>query len=98
MGKPHLVVLALGAALLASVVPYALQLSAPRSLSKPVFSVLLSLEPAVATLADWSLLPQEIGLVAVAAIAVAVPAGVGSTPTAGPHRVETVTDRYRPEA
>ena len=98
LAEPRLVLVAFGAAVLASVVPYTLQLSALRRLSAPVFGVLLSLEPAVATLAGWLLLSQDVGPVAVAAIAVVVLAGVGSTVSAGPRRVDTGTDRYRPEA
>jgi inner membrane transporter RhtA len=96
--QPHLLLVALGAAVLASVVPYTLQLSALRRLSAPVFGVLLSLEPAVATLAGWLLLSQDVGPVAVAAIAVVVLASVGSTVAAAPRRAEVVVDRYRPEA
>lgn len=98
VGEPRLVVVAVGAAVLASVVPYTLQVSALRRLSAPVFGVLLSLEPAVATLAGWLLLSQDVGPVAVAAIAVVVLASVGSTVFAAPRRVEPVADRYRPEA
>ncbi|HWO67316.1 MAG TPA: EamA family transporter, partial [Umezawaea sp.] len=98
LAEPRLLLVAFGAAVLASVVPYTLQLSALRRLSAPVFGVLLSLEPAVATLAGWLLLSQDVGPVAVAAIAVVVLASVGSTVSAGPRRADSGTDRYRPEA
>jgi inner membrane transporter RhtA len=44
-----------------------------------VFGVLLSLEPAVATLAGWLLLDQGIGAVGLVAIGGVVLASVGST-------------------
>ncbi len=77
--QPSMLLLALGTALLASVVPYSLEMSALRRLPKRAFGVLLSLEPVVATLAGWLLLSQRVGPVAVAAIAVVVLASVGST-------------------
>jgi inner membrane transporter RhtA len=98
LAEPRLVLVAVGVAVLASVVPYTLQLSALRRLSAPVFGVLLSLEPAVATLAGWLLLSQDVGPVAVAGIAVVVLAGAGSTISAVPRGAEAVADRYRPEA
>ena len=58
-GRPHLLLLALGTAVLASVVPYTLELAALRRAPRRVFGVLLSLEPAVATLAGWVLLGQR---------------------------------------
>jgi inner membrane transporter RhtA len=79
---PHLLPLALAMALLASVVPYSLELAALRRLPPRVFGVLLSLEPAIATLAGWLLLGQGIGAVGLAAIAGVVVASVGSTLTA----------------
>jgi inner membrane transporter RhtA len=83
-GRPHLLLLALATAVLASVVPYTLELAAMRRAPRRVFGILLSLEPAVATLAGWLLLGQRAGLVAVAAVAVVILASTGSTLTAGP--------------
>ncbi|HEX5741870.1 MAG TPA: EamA family transporter [Pilimelia sp.] len=80
--EPRLILLALGTGLLASVIPYSLELSALRRLPRAVFGVLLSLEPATATLAGWLLLGQEVGPVTVAGIAVVAAASVGSTATA----------------
>ncbi|WNV88192.1 EamA family transporter [Umezawaea sp. Da 62-37] len=84
--QPHLLLFALGTALLASVVPHSLQLSALRALPRPVFGVLLSLEPAVATLTGWLLLSQDAGPVTAAAVTVVVLASVGSTLSAAPKR------------
>jgi inner membrane transporter RhtA len=79
MVRPHLFLIALGTGLTASVIPYSLELSALRRLPRRVFGVLLSLEPAVATVAGWLLLSQRVGPAAGAAIAMVVAAGVGST-------------------
>jgi inner membrane transporter RhtA len=73
---------ALGMAVLASVVPYTLELAALRRAPRRVFGILLSLEPAVATLAGWILLGQRTGPIAIAAIAVVIAASVGATLTA----------------
>ncbi|GID98137.1 DMT family transporter [Amorphoplanes digitatis] len=77
--SPHLLLLALGTGLLASVIPYTLEMSALRRLPRPVFGVLLSLEPAVAALAGWLLLSQSLSLQAVAGVAIVVLASIGST-------------------
>jgi inner membrane transporter RhtA len=51
----------LGIAVLSSVLPYSLELSALRHLSAQVFGILLSLEPAVAALAGLVVLDQRLG-------------------------------------
>jgi inner membrane transporter RhtA len=76
---PHLMPLAFGMALLASVVPYSLELAAMRRAPKRVFGILLSLEPAVATMAGWLLLGQHAAPVALAAVVIVVAASIGST-------------------
>jgi inner membrane transporter RhtA len=81
---PHLLLLVAGTALLASVVPYTLEFAALRRLPERVFGVLLSLEPAVATLAGWLLLGQRTPAVGLLAVGVVVSASVGSTLTARP--------------
>jgi inner membrane transporter RhtA len=77
-GRPHLLLIALGTALLGSVVPYTLELAAMRRAPRRVFGILLSLEPAVAALAGWLLLGQRTGPVAIAGIAVVIFAATGS--------------------
>lgn len=84
-GDPVLVGLALVTALLASVVPYTLELSALRRLPAPVFSILLSLEPAFAALFGWILLGQESGMLRNLAIVLVILASAGVTLT-GPRR------------
>src|SRR4051794_21011157 len=79
VGRPDLLLLAAVTGLLASVVPYTLELSALRRLPPRVFGVLLSLEPAVAALAGWALLAQPLGAPEAVAVGVVVVASVGST-------------------
>lgn len=79
---PELAGLILGVALLSSVVPYTLELGALRRLSKPAFSVLLSLEPVFAAAVAWVMLDQTFGWLRAAAIALVVAASVGTTRTA----------------
>ena len=77
--RPSLLLVALGTALMASVVPYSLEFAAMRRLPKRTFGILLSLEPAVATLAGWLVLGQRVGPLAILAILAVVSASVGST-------------------
>ncbi len=85
-----------GIALLSSVLPYSLELTALRRLSARVFGVLLSLEPAVAALAGLVVLgqalsrPQLLGLACVMAASASV---MGSRDSAGvtPDREPGVT-------
>jgi inner membrane transporter RhtA len=62
-------------------VPYSLEFAAMRRLPRRNFGILLSLEPAVATLAGWLVLGQTVGALAVVAIIAVVGASVGSTLT-----------------
>lgn len=71
--------LALGTALLASVLPYSLELAALRSLPPAIFGILLSLEPVFAALAGLLFLGQELGALPTAAIALVVCASIGTT-------------------
>ena len=86
----------IGTSLLASVVPYSSELAALRHLPEQVFSVLLSLEPAIAALAGWALLGQETGLMRWVAIILLITASIGITQTTGgsAHSDET-SDFYR---
>jgi inner membrane transporter RhtA len=88
MGSPRLALLAAGTGLLASVIPYSLELSALRRLPARVFGVLLSLEPAIAATAGWLLLNQDQGPWEWVAVAVVVAASAGSTLTAEPRKSE----------
>ena len=83
-GRPYLMLIAPGTAVLASVLPYTLELAAMRRAPRRVFGILLSLEPAVATLAGWALLGQRTSPAALAAITAVVLASAGAALTAQP--------------
>ena len=82
------VTLGLGAvvALMSSVLPYSLELRALRSLPTSTFAVLMSLGPAIATLAGFLVLDQRLAPVELAAIALVIVASVGAVRTAPPPR------------
>jgi inner membrane transporter RhtA len=80
--RPHLMLIAVGTAVLASMVPYTLELAAMRRAPRRVFGILLSLEPGVATLAGWVLLGQRTPPAAIAAIALVVLASAGAAMSA----------------
>jgi inner membrane transporter RhtA len=94
-GRPGPMLLALGVALLASVVPYTLEFAAMRRAPRRVFGILLSLDPALATLAGWLLLGQRSSPVAIAAVAVVITASVGSTLSARDSIPSTAPPRSR---
>jgi inner membrane transporter RhtA len=75
--------LATGAAVgvLGSAIPYSLELEALRRLSSRVFGVLLSLDPAIAALAGFVILGQDLGPREITGIALVVAASVGASAT-----------------
>ena len=93
VGRPGPMLLALGVALLASVVPYTLEFAAMRRAPRRVFGILLSLDPALATLAGWLLLRQHSSPVAIAAVAVVIAASVGSTLSARDSKIKVAKSR-----
>jgi inner membrane transporter RhtA len=78
LGDPRLLAAGLGVGLLASAVPYTLELEAMRKLPPHVFGVLLSLQPAVAALVGLVFLGEHLQLRAVIAIALVVVASAGA--------------------
>ncbi|GAB3595459.1 EamA family transporter [Microbacterium tumbae] len=76
-GDPPLLLLALATSLLGSVIPYTLELAALRRVPQRVFGILLSLEPATATLAGWLLLGQAASPLRLIAICFVIAASVG---------------------
>jgi inner membrane transporter RhtA len=74
-------ILVLGAlvGLLSSVIPYTCELVALRTLRPAVFSILMSLEPAVAALAGLIVVHELLGPLQLAAMACVVAASVGAT-------------------
>jgi inner membrane transporter RhtA len=79
---PDLLALGLGVALLSSVIPYSLELEALRRMPARVFGVLMSLEPALAALAGFLVLGQDVRPVEALAIALVVAASAGAARTA----------------
>lgn len=79
---PRVLGLGLAMAVLASVVPYTLELRALRHLQRKTFSILVALEPAVGSVVGFVLLDQHLGPASLVAIALVVAAGVGATVTA----------------
>jgi inner membrane transporter RhtA len=81
--SPALLLLAVaGVALLFPVLPYALEMTALRRMPQRVFSVLVSLDPAISALVGLVVLGQLLGGVQLAGIGCVVAASVGATLTA----------------
>lgn len=78
----RLLALAAGTALLASVLPYTLELTALRRLPRHVFGIMLSLEPVVALLAGVLLIGQDATPLRITAAVLVVAASAGVTLTA----------------
>jgi inner membrane transporter RhtA len=81
---PHVVAVGLAVAALASAIPYLLELLALRLVSAATFSILLSLEPAIAALIGLIVLGQALGALEVAAVGCVVVASAGAARTASP--------------
>lgn len=79
--KPEYLALAAGVGLLSSAIPYALEMEALRKVPPKVFSILMSLEPAVAALVGLVLLGEILGVKQWLAIGCVVAASIGSTRT-----------------
>ncbi|MEH0986109.1 EamA family transporter [Micromonospora sp. CPCC 205556] len=82
--QPGVLALGAGLALLASVLPYTLELLALRRLATSTFAVLMSLGPALAALAGWLVLGQELHATEVLAIGLVIAASVGAVRAASP--------------
>ena len=79
LDQPLVVATGVTVALLSSVIPYALELTALRRLPTRVFGVLMSLEPAAAALSGFVLLGQALGSAELAALALVSIASLGVT-------------------
>ena len=77
--QPELLGAMLAVALASSVLPYSLELEALRRLPKRVFGVLMSLEPAVAALAGFVVLDQDLAARDWIAIGLVVIASAGAS-------------------
>ena len=76
---PRLLLSGLGVALLSSAIPYSLELEALRKLPARVFGVLMSVEPAVAALAGFVVLGEQLGSRSIAAIFLVTVAAAGAS-------------------
>ncbi len=85
---PRLLALGLVMALLSSAIPFSLELVALRSLPTRVFGVLMSMEPAVASLVGFVALRETLALRSLIAIALVTLASVGSSRAASPSKRE----------
>jgi inner membrane transporter RhtA len=82
---------AAGVALLSSAVPWSLEMEALRRVPAGVFSILMSMEPAVAALAGWALLHEHLLVRQWCGIAVVVVASAGAAATSARARAELST-------
>lgn len=80
--SPNVLLLGVVVALLASVIPYSLELRALKTLPPKTFGVALALEPAAAALAGALLLGQHLSGASLLAIGLVITAGIGSAVTA----------------
>jgi inner membrane transporter RhtA len=75
---PDVLLIGAGVAILSSVIPYSAEFEALRLMPEHVFGVLLSLEPAVAALAGYLVLDQDLGARELAGIACVMAATAGA--------------------
>ncbi|MBE9110245.1 EamA family transporter [Nodosilinea sp. LEGE 07298] len=75
--SPHILLLGLGVALLASTLPYSLEMAALRRMPVNVFGVLMSLEPAIAAALSFLWLGETLTLAMVGAIGLVMIAAAG---------------------
>ena len=92
LGRPHVLAGGLAVAVLSSLVPYSLEIVALRRLSAATFGLLMSLEPALATLAGVLVLGQDLTALLAFAVVMVIGASVGTTLAAnrGARRPEPV--------
>jgi inner membrane transporter RhtA len=79
---PRILLFGAAVALLSSTLPYAFELLALRRLPAATFSILMSLAPAIATIAGFVILGQEFTPVAAVAIALVIAASIGAVRSA----------------
>ena len=87
---PRSLGLGLAMAVLASVIPYSLELRAFERMSKRTFSILTALEPAIGALVGWLVLGQHLHPVSLVGVALVVAAGIGATADAPEPRPDDV--------
>ena len=79
--QPWVLLVGLGVGVLSSTIPYGLELVARRSIPSGTFSVLMSLEPAVAALSALVILGELLSAVEVVAMGCVIVASIGATRT-----------------
>lgn len=78
---PSTIGLGLAVALMSSVLPYTLELLALRRLPAPTFAILMSAEPAIAAVAGFFVLHQDLSFTDALAIAMVIAASMGAVRT-----------------
>ena len=81
--EPGILLLGAAVALLSSTLPYAFELLALRRLPASTFAILMSLAPAIATIAGLVILGQEFTVVGAIAIGLVIVASIGAVRSAG---------------
>lgn len=79
---PKFLLFGTGLALLSSAIPFVLEMKALSQLPKRVFSILMSLEPAVAALCAWLFINETLSFQECIAIVLVIAASIGATYTA----------------
>jgi len=82
--RPELFPWALGVAILSSALPYSLEMSALKKLPHKTFSILMSLEPALAALSGLIFLNESLSITQWVAIALVIAASAGTCLTEAP--------------
>ena len=93
--ESSLLPLGLGVAIFSSALPYTLEMVALRRLSAKVFGTLMSFEPAIAALAGWVVLREQLTATQWIAIAAIIAASVGAVAGEPPH-VQTERAGFAP--
>lgn len=75
----HVILIGAAVGLLSSAIPYSLEMKALRRISPAVFGVLMSLEPAVAALAGFLIIAQQLSLRELLGIALVILASAGAS-------------------
>jgi inner membrane transporter RhtA len=81
LGRPSVLAGGLAVALMSSIIPYSLELTALRRISAATFGLLMSLSPAVAALAGVITLGQHLSAILLVALVLVVVASVGTSLT-----------------
>lgn len=82
--RPEVLIIGLVVGLLSSVIPYSLELNALRRMRRGVFGILMSTEPAVATVAAMIILGEFLQPQQWLAVGCVIVASIGATRTVGP--------------